>query len=116
MGEFIALWKGKKDIKDCGASQGILCADGLAKAHAKIVRRRLLPSNKQYALHTQVGGLPGGSCQSCGMYARLIHERAKNERRSIALLLTDVVSAFHSVLFTGNCLSVQQRRGSGPSG
>ena len=90
--------KERKDIKDCGASRGILCDDGLAKAHAKIVRRRLLPFYKLYALDTQVRGLPCGSCQSCGMYARLILQRAKNERRSIALLFTDVVSTFYSVL------------------
>ena len=90
--------KERKDIKDCRASRGILCADGLAKAHAEIVRRRLHPFNKLYALDTQVRGLLDGSCQSCGTYARLILQRAKNERRSIALLFTDVVSAFYSVL------------------
>ena len=96
--KFIALWKGKKDIKDGRVRLGILCADGLAKAHAKIVRRRLLPFYKQYTLDTQVEGLPGGSPQCCGVYEGLILQRAKNERCSIALLFTDVVSAFYSVL------------------
>ena len=49
--------KERKTSRIAGASPGILCADGFAKAHAKIVRRRLLPFNKQFTLDTQVEGL-----------------------------------------------------------